>query len=101
MSGEGVRTATAVNARVVSERRGDYLVSTDPALLDIDVVAGFLARSYWEKDRTRETLERAIASSLCIGIYRSAEEKPASSPPTQAWREQIGFARHALRRATD
>lgn len=51
-------------------RRGDYLLSTDPERIDMDIVHGFLARdSYWAKGLALETLRRALDHSLVIGIY--------------------------------
>jgi GNAT superfamily N-acetyltransferase len=52
-------------------RRGEYVISTDPARVDLDVTHAFLSeRSYWAAGITREQLERAIANSLVFGIYR-------------------------------
>lgn len=59
--------------------RGDYVISTDPARLDLDVIHGFLVRSYWALGRTRERVSQSIASSISFGLYRGAE--------------QVGFAR--------
>ena len=61
-------------------RRGDYLVSTDRSLLDLDAVHAFLSqRSYWAAGISRARLETAIANSLPFGVYRK--------------RRQVGFAR--------
>ena len=60
-------------------RRGEYVISTDPAKIDLDVVCGFLARSYWAEGISREVVERSIAGSLNFGLYLGAV--------------QIGFAR--------
>jgi hypothetical protein len=47
-----------------------YTLSTDPALLDIAAVHRWLSEdSYWAKHIPRATVERAIANSLCFGIY--------------------------------
>lgn len=67
-------------------RRGAHLVSTDPGRLDFDVIHGFLSRSYWSAGVPRETLRRAIAGSLCFGLYEDGR--------------QIGFARAVTDRAT-
>ena len=66
------------------QRRGDFLVSTDRARLDLAVVHGFLAGSYWSPGIPLETLTRAIAHSLPFGLY-------ALGPPGAA--RQVGFAR--------
>ena len=56
-----------------------FLISTDRSLLDLDVIHGFLARSYWAAGIPRTTAARAIENSLCFGVYDGAE--------------QVGFAR--------
>jgi GNAT superfamily N-acetyltransferase len=50
-------------------RREDYLISTDPARLDIDAIAEMLGRSYWAATRPRKNLERALRNSLVFGMY--------------------------------
>ena len=62
-------------------RRGEYLISTDPSLLDLDVVQGFLRRSYWAAERPLETVKRSIENSLSFGLYHGED------------RRQVGFAR--------
>ena len=69
------------------ERKGDgYVISTDPAKLDLDVIHGFLSRSYWCEDIPRDLLARAIRNSLCFGVYVDGG--------------QVGFARAITDRAT-
>jgi GNAT superfamily N-acetyltransferase len=62
-------------------RRGEYLISTDPSLLDLNVVHGFLRRSYWAAERPLETVKRSIVNSLSFGLYHGED------------RRQVGFAR--------
>lgn len=50
-------------------RWGDFLISTDPRRLQLDIIYGFLSRSYWAKDRSREAVARSIEHSLCFGVY--------------------------------
>ncbi len=50
-------------------RRGSLLISTDPALLDVDAICGFLSRSYWAGERPRERIERSLQHSLVFGVY--------------------------------
>ena len=59
--------------------RGEYTISTDRDRLDIDVIHGFLVRSYWAKDRTRERVVQSIEHSLPFGLYHLEK--------------QVGFAR--------
>jgi GNAT superfamily N-acetyltransferase len=60
--------------------RGGIVVSTDPARLNLDVIHGYLVRSYWAKGVPRETVACAVRNSLCFGAYDTAGQ-------------QIGFAR--------
>ncbi|HEV2469037.1 MAG TPA: GNAT family N-acetyltransferase [Candidatus Sulfotelmatobacter sp.] len=69
-----------VTSRVIESMRDGFLVSTDPARLDLDVIHGFLTNCYWAKGIPRETVERSIEHSLCFGIYDSQGA-------------QVGFAR--------
>lgn len=50
-------------------RRDNFLITTDPARLDMDAICDFLTRAYWAKDRPRERTERALANSLVFGVY--------------------------------
>jgi N-acetylglutamate synthase-like GNAT family acetyltransferase len=67
-----------MTAMVVTDA-GRFLISTDRSKLDLDVIHGFLIRSYWAEGIPRETVMRAIENSLCFGVYNGAE--------------QVGFAR--------
>ena len=61
---------------------GDYLVTTDPARVDLDVVHRFLSEeSYWVIGRSREEQARANEMSTCFSVVHE---------PTGA---QVGFAR--------
>ncbi len=66
-------------ARLVERTFQDYLISTDPARLDVGVIHGFLRGSYWAEGIPRDIVERSIQNSLCFGAYYR--------------NEQIGFAR--------
>ncbi len=58
-----------------------YLISTDPDLLDLDVIHRWISEeSYWAPGRTRNTVKRSLANSLNFGVYT-------------ADRETVGFAR--------
>jgi GNAT superfamily N-acetyltransferase len=50
-------------------RRGEYTISTDAARIDLDVVHGYLARSYWSRGVARDVVARSIAGSLNFGLY--------------------------------
>jgi GNAT superfamily N-acetyltransferase len=54
---------------IAEHRRGEFLISTDPARVDLDVVHGFLTNCYWAGGIPRETVARSIEHALCFGIY--------------------------------
>ncbi len=55
-------------------------ISTDRALLDVDFIHEYLSgQSYWAAGRSRAVTEKAIANSLCFGVYEHGR--------------QVGFAR--------
>ncbi len=49
-------------------------ISTDKSRLDIDVIHGFLSQTYWAKNIPRALVEKAIAHSLCFGVYRAGKQ---------------------------
>jgi N-acetylglutamate synthase-like GNAT family acetyltransferase len=67
--------------------KGMFRIYTDPARVDLGFVHAFLAiESYWAQGISRETLQRALAHSLCFSLYHGL------SP--------IGFARAITDTAT-
>ena len=61
-------------------RRDEYVISTERARLDVDLIHGDLSgSSYWAKGRPREVVERSIEHSLPFGVYLGER--------------QVGFAR--------
>jgi len=61
-------------------RRGEFLISTDRARLDLDVIHGFLTHCYWAKGIPRDVVARSIEHALCFGVYDGSGA-------------QVGFAR--------
>ncbi len=70
-------------------RREEYAVSDEPERLDLEVIHGFLSRSYWAEGIPRKTVERSIVHSIPFGLYH------LSDPETQ-----VGFARVVSDHAT-
>jgi GNAT superfamily N-acetyltransferase len=64
----------------------NYRISFDPEDQQLDVIHGYLVRSYWAEGIPRETVARAVAHSLCVGAYDDEA--------------QVGFARVVTDRAT-
>lgn len=50
-------------------RKDNFLVSTDPAKLDVDAIHTYLTRAYWATGRTREVVAQSIENSLNFGLY--------------------------------
>lgn len=49
---------------------GDYSISTDPALLNLEMIHHFLSTdSYWAQNIPIELVAKAIANSICFGVY--------------------------------
>jgi GNAT superfamily N-acetyltransferase len=61
-------------------KRDEFVISTDPARLDLTLIHDFLANeAYWSPGVSREKVARQMRHSLCFGLY--------------AGDQQIGFAR--------
>lgn len=67
------------DGEVVEFHRGEFLISTDPKRLDLDVIHSFLTNCYWAKGIPRDVVARSIEHSLCFGVYDGSA--------------QVGFAR--------
>jgi GNAT superfamily N-acetyltransferase len=67
-------------------QRDGYLISTNASMLDLEVIRGYLSRSYWAAGVPEDVVRRSIENSLCFGVYRGEE--------------QAGFARVVTDRAT-
>ncbi|NBD11709.1 GNAT family N-acetyltransferase [Corallococcus sp. Z5C101001] len=66
---------------------GGFFVSDDAARIDLDVVHGYLTRSYWSPGISRSMVEQALRNSLVFGLYGADGI-------------QVGFARVVTDRAT-
>lgn len=69
-----------------SYHKDDFTVVTDASELDVAAIHRYLSRAYWSEGIPRHIVEKAIASSLCFGLFRGGD--------------QIGFARVVTDRAT-
>ena len=58
-----------------ADRHGAYTISTDPGKLDAGFIQDFLANaSYWAQNRSLAVTEKALANSLCFGVYSDTEQ---------------------------
>jgi GNAT superfamily N-acetyltransferase len=67
-------------------RRNGYRISCDPADLDLDMIHGYLTRSYWAAGIPRAVVERSLEHSMGFGVFDGDQ--------------QVGFARVVTDRAT-
>lgn len=76
--------ATAHPAATKHEwRRDTFVISTDPARLDLDALHTYLTHSYWTPGIPPDAVRNAARHSLCFGLYDTAGNSV----------EQIGYAR--------
>lgn len=55
---------------MTEHRQNGYLISTDPDLLDLDVIHGWISEeSYWAPGRSRQTVAASVKASLNFGVY--------------------------------
>lgn len=47
----------------------EYVISTDPGLLDRDYIVRSLQGTYWANARTREAILDSLGGSRCFGVY--------------------------------
>jgi GNAT superfamily N-acetyltransferase len=50
-------------------RRGDYTITMDADRMDVAAIHAFLTTSYWSPGIPLATVERAMANSLCFGLF--------------------------------
>jgi len=66
--------------------KAEFTVSDRKEDMDVTMIHGFLTTSYWAKGIDKSTIERAIANSLCLGVFHNGK--------------QIGFGRAITDRST-
>jgi N-acetylglutamate synthase-like GNAT family acetyltransferase len=69
-----------------NEAMASYEISCDPTRFDIGAIHGFLSQAYWSAGVPRAVVERAIANSLCFGVFYDGQ--------------QVGLARVVTDKAT-
>jgi nicotinamidase-related amidase len=70
----------ALEAEEWRDASGQFVISTDRARLDLELIHGFLRESYWSPGVPLAIVRRAIQGSLVFGVYTSSGQ-------------QAGFAR--------
>jgi GNAT superfamily N-acetyltransferase len=75
-------------------RDGDYCITTDISKLDVNIIHQYLSEeSYWAQGIPKYVVEKAIANSLCFGLFYDGEQNNLSM-------QQAGFARLVTDKAT-
>ena len=64
----------------------NYEITTDTARMDVPAIHAFLSQTYWSPGIPLGVVQRALANSLCLGVFSG--------------KEQVGFARVISDRAT-
>ncbi|HEU4953964.1 MAG TPA: GNAT family N-acetyltransferase [Gemmatimonadales bacterium] len=59
--------------RPVEWRRGEYAVSTHRERLDPERILALLREEHWGGSLSRPVLERAVAHSVCFGLYHGSD----------------------------
>jgi GNAT superfamily N-acetyltransferase len=67
-------------------RQGEYVITDDPARVDLDALHAFLVTAYWCEGIPREIVERSVRNSLNFPLFHGSR--------------QVGFARVVTDRAT-
>jgi GNAT superfamily N-acetyltransferase len=71
-------------------RDREFVISDDPARVDLDVVHGFLHTCYWAEGISRELVQRSIEHSLNFSLW---VEPRGGAGAGGSGARQIGFAR--------
>ena len=71
-----------MNDRIVEDRRGDLVLTTDRRRIHLDGVLAMLLASHWGGNMTRDLLARAIENSVCISVLEATDRM-----------RHVGFAR--------
>jgi GNAT superfamily N-acetyltransferase len=88
-STNGLAADEAAGTAETEWRRGEFIISTDPARMDVDAVHRYLSEmTYWAKGVPKEVVARSLRHCLAFGVFHE---------PTGA---QVGLARVITDRAT-
>jgi GNAT superfamily N-acetyltransferase len=51
-----------------------FWISSDKSKLDMEVIHGYLTKSYWAKGITKEKVQILVNNSLCFGLYDESKQ---------------------------
>lgn len=64
---------------IMEWKQGEFVVSDDKKIFDVEAIHNFLTDSYWAKGRSLQIVQESISHSFCLGLFSNGR--------------QIGFAR--------
>jgi len=80
------------------KNRLGYRLSTDAREMDVAAIHAYLTESYWAQGIPREIVAKAIAGSLCFGIFKGEEQvafaRVVSDRATFAWLGDVYVLEH-------
>ena len=59
---------------IYETHQDEYLVSTDPKKLDAEAIHAFLTTAYWSPGIPLAVVKKALANSLCFGLYHRGKQ---------------------------
>jgi GNAT superfamily N-acetyltransferase len=72
---EAIRLAAGKSAKTTIAERDGYTVSTDPQRLDAAAIHDYLSKeSYWAKGIPIAIVKKALANSMCFGLYQGDKQ---------------------------
>ena len=66
--------------------KDEFTITTDKSTMDIEVIHGYLSRSYWAEGVPKQIVQKSIEGSFCFGVFHG--------------NSQVGFARVITDKAT-
>jgi len=58
-----------INDLILKLKNENFVIDTSKDKLQLDVIHGYLSRSYWAKNIPLVIVEKAIKHSFCFGVY--------------------------------
>lgn len=68
-----------INDIIFNLKNENFSINTNKDKLQLDIIHGYLSRSYWSENIPRTIVEKSIKHSFCFGVYH--------------FDTQVGFAR--------
>lgn len=63
-----------MKAKLIEQKKGDYLLSTDFSKLDLKQIHAWIDSSYWGKGIPFDVVQRSAENSLCFSVYRNGKQ---------------------------